>query len=41
MATQDERVPMTTRGYQFLMDELKRLIDGTTPSEEADPAPKS
>jgi transcription elongation factor GreA len=25
MATQDERVPMTNRGYQFLMDELKRL----------------
>ncbi|MCE3243481.1 MAG: greA [Deltaproteobacteria bacterium] len=25
MATQDERVPMTTRGYQSLMDELKRL----------------
>ena len=25
MATQDERVPMTGRGYQFLMDELKRL----------------
>jgi transcription elongation factor GreA len=25
MATQDQRVPMTTRGYQFLMDELKRL----------------
>jgi transcription elongation factor GreA len=25
MATQDTRVPMTTRGYQFLMDELKRL----------------
>ena len=25
MATQDERVPMTTRGYQVLMDELKRL----------------
>ena len=23
------------------LDELKRLIDGTTPSEEADPAPKS
>src|SRR5919205_261821 len=22
---QDARVPMTTRGYQFLMDELKRL----------------
>src|ERR671912_1380066 len=25
MATQDERAPMTTRGYQFLMEELKRL----------------
>src|SRR5215475_6603197 len=25
MATQDSRVPMTSRGYQFLMDELKRL----------------
>jgi transcription elongation factor GreA len=25
MATQDARVPMTNRGYQFLMDELKRL----------------
>src|SRR5918996_5677434 len=25
MASQDERVPMTNRGYQFLMDELKRL----------------
>ena len=25
MATQDERVPMTTRGYQSLTDELKRL----------------
>ena len=25
MATQDARVPMTNRGYQTLMDELKRL----------------
>ena len=25
MASQDERVPMTNRGYQSLMDELKRL----------------
>lgn len=25
MATQDARVPMTSRGYQLLMDELKRL----------------
>lgn len=25
MATQDTRVPMTGKGYQFLMDELKRL----------------
>jgi transcription elongation factor GreA len=25
MATQDVRVPMTQRGYQFLLDELKRL----------------
>src|SRR5215467_4578610 len=25
MATQDSRVPMTSRGYQFLMEELKRL----------------
>src|SRR5918995_5972956 len=25
MATQDERVPMTGRGYQLLMEELKRL----------------
>ena len=25
MATQDSSVPMTSRGYQYLMDELKRL----------------
>ena len=25
MATEDARVPMTHRGYQFLLDELKRL----------------
>lgn len=25
MAAQDERVPMTSRGYQFLTEELKRL----------------
>jgi transcription elongation factor GreA len=25
MATQDARVPMTQKGYQYLMDELKRL----------------
>lgn len=25
MATQDARVPMTQKGYQFLMEELKRL----------------
>src|SRR3990167_662109 len=25
MATQDSRVPMTSKGYQFLIDELKRL----------------
>ncbi len=25
MATQDSRVPMTSRGYQLLMEELKRL----------------
>jgi transcription elongation factor GreA len=25
MAEQDVRIPMTTRGYQFLMEELKRL----------------
>jgi transcription elongation factor GreA len=25
MATQDARVPMTSQGYQWLMDELKRL----------------
>ena len=25
MATQDERVPMTSRGYQWLLEELKRL----------------
>jgi transcription elongation factor GreA len=25
MATEDARVPMTTKGYQFLMEELKRL----------------
>ena len=33
---QDTRVPMTTRGYQFLMDELKRLKSVERPKNVRD-----
>jgi transcription elongation factor GreA len=36
MATQDTRVPMTNQGYQFLMEELKRLKSVERPKNVRD-----
>jgi transcription elongation factor GreA len=36
MATQDARVPMTNQGYQFLMEELKRLKSVERPKNVRD-----